>query len=108
MAFVNTEHKIGFIAQEVEILVPEAVDIWKDSMQTRHMLYAEMVPVLTKAIQEQQVIIESQKKEIDAQKSEIDALKENALKITELENKMNAMLLLGNNNQKLKKKRRFF
>ena len=104
----NTEPKIGFIAQEVESLVPEAVHIWKDSMQTRHMLYAEMVPVLTKAIQEQQAIIESQKKEIDAQKaeailqkSEIDALKENALKVAELENKMNAMLLLLNSKQEV-------
>ena len=104
----NTEPKIGFIAQEVESLVPEAVQIWKDSMQTRHMLYAEMVPVLTKAIQEQQVIIESQKKEIDAQKaeamlqkSEIDALKENALKIADLESKMNALLLLLNKKEEL-------
>jgi hypothetical protein len=94
----NTEPKIGFIAQEVEILVPEAVDIWKDDMQTRHMLYAEMVPVLTKAIQEQQVIIETQKKEIDAQKAETTQ------KLTELENKMNSMLLLLNNKQELKVK----
>jgi hypothetical protein len=101
----NTEPKIGFIAQEVEILVPEAVHIWKDSMQTRHMLYAEMVPVLTKAIQEQQVIIESQKKEIDAQKAETNAQKaETTQKLTELENKMNAMLLLLNNKQELKVK----
>jgi hypothetical protein len=104
----NTEPKIGFIAQEVESLVPEAVHIWKDSMQTRHMLYAEMVPVLTKAIQEQQVIIEVQKKEIDAQKaeamlqkSEIDALKENALKIADLENKMNDLILLLNSKQEV-------
>jgi hypothetical protein len=94
----NTEPKIGFIAQEVEVLVPEAVDIWKDDMQTRHMLYAEMVPVLTKAIQEQQVIIETQKKEIDAQKAETTQ------KLTELENKMNSMLLLLNNKQELKVK----
>ena len=98
----NTEPKIGFIAQEVEILVPEAVDIWKDSSQTRHMLYAEMVPVLTKAIQEQQVIIESQKKEIDAQKAEAKLQKaETTQKLTDLENKMNAMLLLLNGNQEV-------
>jgi hypothetical protein len=121
----NTEPKIGFIAQEVEILVPEAVDIWKDSSQTRHMLYAEMVPVLTKAIQEQQAIIEAQKKEIDAQKAEaklqkaeietfkaeaklqkaeIETFKaeaklqkaETTQKLTDLEGKMNALLLLLN------------
>ena len=70
-----------------------------------------MVPVLTKAIQEQQVIIESQKKEIDAQKaeamlqkSEIDALKENALKIADLESKMNALLLLLNKKEELRVK----
>ena len=98
----NTEHKIGFIAQEVEVLVPEAVDIWKDDMQTRHMLYAEMVPVLTKAIQEQQAIIEAQKKEIDAQKAEAMLQKaETTQKLTELESKMNAMLLLFNSKQEV-------
>mgnify|MGYP006160336051 CR=1 FL=1 len=35
------------------------------------------------------------------QKAEIDALKENALKVADLENKMNAMLLLLDNKQEL-------
>jgi hypothetical protein len=106
----NTEPKIGFIAQEVESLVPEAVEIWKDDMQTRHMLYAEMVPVLTKAIQEQQVIIESQKKEIETLKvqasnaSQISA--ETTQKLTELESKMNAMLLMFNSKQEVTAKQK--
>ena len=54
------------------------------------------------------IIIESLKKSNDAQKAEamlqkveIDALKQNALKVAELENKMNALLLLLNNKEEL-------
>jgi hypothetical protein len=56
---------------------------------------------LQQQIDAQQVIIEAQKKENESQKSEIDALKVNALKVADLENKMNAMLLLLNNKQEL-------
>jgi hypothetical protein len=110
-------HK-GFIAQEIRQVFPEMVSEMKasaDSVQYLDLNVSHLQVYLVKALQEQQVIINAQKAEIDAQKaeamlqkaeidnqkSEIDALKVNALKVAELENKMNAMLLLLNNKQDL-------
>jgi len=60
------EHTIGFIAQEVYEIIPEIVykpeneqvDLWSVS-------YPKITPVLVKAIQEQQAIIEGQQQRID-------------------------------------------
>lgn len=54
----NGDTKLGFIAQELEKVVPEVVSIANDDIQTRGVNYAELVPVLVKAIQEQQQIID--------------------------------------------------
>jgi hypothetical protein len=99
-------HK-GFIAQEIRQVFPEMVSEMKtspDSVQYLDLDVSHLQVYLVKALQEQQAIINAQKSEIDAQKAaallqkaEIDALKENALKVADLENKMNAMLLLLNN-----------
>ncbi|MES1220678.1 MAG: tail fiber domain-containing protein, partial [Bacteroidota bacterium] len=60
----NSNHKIGLIAQEVRSLVPEVV-IGDESKENLGMNYAELVPVLVKAIQEQQKQIETMAKEIE-------------------------------------------
>ena len=89
-------HK-GFIAQEIRKVFPEMVSEMKaspDSVQYLDLDVSHLQVYLVKALQEQQAIIE-------AQEREIDALKQNALKVAELENKMNAMLLLLNNKQEL-------
>jgi hypothetical protein len=89
-------HK-GFIAQEIQKVFPEMVSEMKtspDSVKYLDLDVSHLQVYLVKALQEQQAII-------NAQKAEIDALKENALKVAELENKMNAMLLLLNNKQEL-------
>jgi len=103
-------HK-GFIAQEIRTVFPEMVSEMKtspDSVQYLDLDVSHLQVYLVKALQEQQAIINAQKKEIDAQKdeamlqkAEIDALKQNAIKVAELENKMNAMLLLLNNKTEL-------
>ncbi len=49
---------VGFIAQEMETLVPEAVDVPKTAAEHYGMKYNQLIPVLTKAIQEQQAQIE--------------------------------------------------
>lgn len=65
----KTNHpEVGFIAQEVQKIVPEVVsgtegDITKG--ETLGLSYGNLVPVLTKAIQEQQAEIEAQQKQID-------------------------------------------
>ena len=51
----NDNNEIGFIAQEVQKIIPEVVD---DSGEYLGIAYANLVPVLVKAIQEQQKMIE--------------------------------------------------
>ena len=50
--------QLGFIAQEVEQVLPSAVLTATDSIQSKSIKYIELIPVLTKAIQEQQAQIE--------------------------------------------------
>jgi hypothetical protein len=63
----NNHNKIGLIAQQVQTIVPEVV-VGNEQTETLGMNYAELVPVLVKAIQEQQ-------KQIDELKSEVKKLK---------------------------------
>ena len=51
--------RVGLIAQDIQKTVPEAVSIIEDEENTLHVRYTELVPVLVKAIQEQQALIES-------------------------------------------------
>lgn len=52
----ETGRGIGFIAQEVEPIVPEMVQ--RDDQGMMSLQYAELIPILTRAIQEQQAHIE--------------------------------------------------
>jgi len=49
----------GFLAHEVQDIVPEAVSGEKDGEQMQGMDYGRITPLLVKAIQEQQTLIES-------------------------------------------------
>ena len=79
----QTKQTIGFIAQEVQKIIPEIVYQPQDESQDLwSMDYEKLVPVLTKAIQEQQEMIESlrnENKQIKAEnsktKSEIAQIK---------------------------------
>ena len=63
---------IGFIAQEVYKIIPEAVRVPEDeTSEMWGVSYSKIVPVLVKAVQEQQAQIEELKQEIQAMKSEI-------------------------------------
>ncbi|WP_164974120.1 tail fiber domain-containing protein [Filimonas effusa] len=57
---MNTDKRshYGFIAQEVEKVLPEVVFTANDSMQTKTVAYNDIIPVLTEAIRERQQIIE--------------------------------------------------
>jgi len=71
--------QVGFIAQEVKQIIPEVVtgkegDLSKG--ESLGIVYGNLVPVLTKAIQEQQATIETLKTAKEAQQKEIDELKE--------------------------------
>ena len=59
---------IGLIAQDVEKIVPEVVDLWKlsdDCQDARSIDYPRLIPVLIEAIKEQQIIIENQNQKIE-------------------------------------------
>jgi hypothetical protein len=73
----NDLKQVGFIAQEVQKLVPEVVSGKEGDLSKGEVLgitYSNLVPVLTKAIQEQQKQIEDQNAKIAAQQKQIEEL----------------------------------
>jgi hypothetical protein len=94
----KTIKTIGFVAQELAKVVPEAVIIPKDPANEFYTVsYSIMIPVLTKAIQEQQKIIETLKGELTSVKTDNTALKAEVSKIETLDRKMKQLeALLGN------------
>ncbi|MCG2679578.1 MAG: tail fiber domain-containing protein, partial [Kiritimatiellae bacterium] len=67
---ITTTNDIGFMAQDVQKVIPEAVGIPEDENRTLWSLsYDTIIPVLVKAIQEQQAQIEALKQENQALKS---------------------------------------
>ena len=56
----------GFIAQELQKILPDLVHESADKDKLLSVNYTAIIPILTKGIQEQQVIIEDQKKRLDA------------------------------------------
>ena len=60
---IEDTHEIGFIAQEVEKLIPDVV--MTDKEGTKSLSYGRLVATLTKAIQEQQAQIEALQEQIN-------------------------------------------
>ncbi len=56
----------GFIAQELQKILPDLVHESADKDKLLSVNYTAIIPILTKGIQEQQVIIEDQKKRLEA------------------------------------------
>ena len=67
---VNSNHKeYGFLAQDLNKMFPVLVDLIKLEGQETYMVnYNGMIPVLTKAIQEQQLLIETLQEEVQSLK----------------------------------------
>jgi hypothetical protein len=83
------QSQIGFIAQEVEPIIPELVVKPTKPEEFYAMRYEQLIPVLTQAIQEQQDIINNLKKTV----SEVSAKNERLEKGMEnLESKLEAVL----------------
>ena len=55
--------QLGFIAQEIEEILPNMVVTANDSMGSKAVKYTELFPVLVNAIKEQQVLIEALQQE---------------------------------------------
>jgi hypothetical protein len=71
------ETTIGFIAQDVLSIIPELVSLPSNYNKDLYSMdYAKLTVILTKAIQEQQAIIETQKQEIDTLKTSMQSQNE--------------------------------
>ena len=73
----NLHRNVGFIAQDVQKLVPEAVSGVEGDLEkgeTLSIAYTTLIPVLTKAIQEQNEAMEKQSKAIQKQNKMIATL----------------------------------
>jgi hypothetical protein len=57
--------QMGFIAQELEKVLPNSVQTDKSADAIKSVDYISIIPVLTKALQEQQALIAKQQQEID-------------------------------------------
>jgi hypothetical protein len=78
----NNLEQIGFIAQELRPIVPEAVSGIEGDLEkgeTLGVAYTTLIPVLTKAIQEQQALIEAQDKVNQEQAKIIQQLQKDML-----------------------------
>ena len=62
---VDTDKKIGFLAQELRKVIPEVV-IGDEAKENLAVNYIELIPVLVNAIKEQQQHIEDLKKRVNA------------------------------------------
>ncbi|MBO4602900.1 MAG: tail fiber domain-containing protein [Salinivirgaceae bacterium] len=65
---------VGVIAQEVEAVLPEAVETGEDGYKSVN--YSNITPLLIEAIKEQQTIIDNQQKEIDELKAQMKEILE--------------------------------
>jgi hypothetical protein len=81
----QTQQYLGLIAQEVQPLIKEIVKVGIDKDQTLSLSYIELIPVLIKAIQEQQDIIDKQGTAINGLTAELEQLKTLDQRIKQLE-----------------------
>ncbi len=86
----NDKKKIGLIAQDLLEIIPEVVKThdWQDvdesdnpeqrlvKLDRMGVYYSDLIPVLIKAIQEQQIIINSQNSKIDSIETKLNAMLE--------------------------------
>jgi hypothetical protein len=68
--------QLGFIAQEVEEVLPEVVITQDNDEQTKGLKYNAFIPLLTKAIQELEAQNEALKAENNSLRHEIEKIKE--------------------------------
>jgi len=95
--------QIGFIAQEVEKVVPELVH--KDKKGTYSIMYSQAVPVLVEAIKEQQSTIEklqTQLSELESIKAKLKDMENIKTQLIELKKLVNTTMAKGDNEFNIK------
>jgi hypothetical protein len=75
---LNTDslNHYGFIAQEVEKILPGVVYTGSDSFHVKSIAYADIVPVLTAAVQEKQLLMDTLQKENDVIQQQLQLLQQ--------------------------------
>ena len=68
------KHSSGFIAQDVQQVMKELVTENNDPLKTLTLNYNGIIPVLVKAIQEQQKLIDNLKQENELLKAKVDQI----------------------------------
>jgi hypothetical protein len=71
----NNHENLGFIAQELVTVIPEIVDVPNDTSEYMSVRYTEMIPVLTKAIQELSAQNQQLAELLAKQQAELNGLK---------------------------------
>lgn len=74
-SFDSKNQEIGFIAQDVQKILPEVVNTGNDEDQTLSINYSSLIPLLVKSIQEQNEELKKQQSIIEKQHLEIEKLK---------------------------------
>ncbi|MCF2491457.1 tail fiber domain-containing protein [Dyadobacter sp. CY347] len=86
---VYNKSEIGFIAQEVQKILPQLIREGKDADKTLALDYNSLIPVLTRAIQEQQKQIEMLTAERDVQAAQLN---KQSAELNTQSDKLNAQL----------------
>jgi len=81
----QTQKSLGLIAQDVQTIIEEIVVAQDDADKTLGISYTELIPVLIKAIQEQQILIKNQDIKIDTLTSQVSELKTLSERIAQIE-----------------------
>lgn len=72
----DSDEHYGFIAQEVREILPELVTVSAGDIGTLSMNYSELLPVLVRAVQDQQKQIDGQEEQIAALEARLAALED--------------------------------
>ena len=105
--YKNTDDKhysLGFIAQDVVKVLPDVVEVPEDKDQFMSIRYTEIIPVLTKAIQEQQAQIEALQKENGQLKAQVTNAGNHSQELASLRSELEtlkALVLKANPAQKV-------
>jgi hypothetical protein len=81
----QTQKSIGLIAQELQEVISEVVSVEGKDQKTLYVNYTELIPVLIKAIQEQQIIINQQDSKIETLSAELVQVKTIDQRLKQLE-----------------------
>ena len=71
----SKKHSLGFIAEEVQAVLPEVVQFAPNSTDALGLDYSRITPVVVEAVKEQQAEIKRQQRLIEQQQQQIDELR---------------------------------